>query len=555
MAVLGTIGTSWGAARHPVRARHAMVVSAHELATQVGVDILKKGGNAVDAAVATGFALAVVYPQAGNLGGGGFMVIRFPDGSATTIDYREKAPLKAHRDMYLDDRGEVIPNASTLGYRACGVPGSVAGLHLAWSRYGTLPWKELLEPAIRLAQEGFSVSYGFSRALEAVAEDFRKFPAAAQIFLKNGKPYEEGEIFVQKDLARTLKLIAEEGPGAFYRGEIADLIVQTMEKHGGLITREDLARYRAVERPPVRGTYRGYEVISMGPPSSGGLCLIGLLNIVEGFPLDSLGFHSSQAIHLMVEAMKRVYADRAQFMGDSDFYPVPVEGLLSKSYAEQRRREIDWTRATPSSEVRAGQPPGFESPQTTHYSIVDATGMAVAVTTTINSGFGAKFVIEGAGFLMNNEMDDFSIKPGVPNLYGLVGGEANAIAPEKRMLSSMTPTILTKDGQLFMVLGTPGGSTIITSVFQTIINVIDYGMNIQEAVDAPRFHHQWLPEWVVYEKYGLPRDVVENLERMGHRLEERRSTIGNVQAILVDPETGLLLGASDSRGWGKAMGY
>lgn len=555
LLLLGLCGLALSASRRPVRARHGMVVSAQELASRVGVEILKKGGNAVDAAVAIGFALAVVYPQAGNLGGGGFMVIRFPNGKATTIDFREKAPGKARKDMYLDEKGEVIPGLSTFGYLSSGVPGSVAGLCYALNKYGTMSLKEVLQSAIRLAEEGFLLSHGFSQALKRTSKELSHFPATAKIFLKHGKPYREGDLFVQKDLAKTLKLIAEEGPDAFYKGKIADLIAEDMKKHGGLITKQDLANYHPVEREPVCGTYRGYGIISMGPPSSGGIALIELLNILEAYNIGALGHNSSRTIHLMVEAMRRVYADRAQHLGDSDFYPVPIKGLISKKYAAELRRSIDLYRATPSSQVGHGNPLPYESQQTTHYSVVDEDRMAVSVTTTLNSSFGSKVVIEGTGFLMNNQMDDFSIKPGVPNIYGLVGGEANSIQPGKRMLSSMCPTILTRDGKLLMVLGTPGGSTIITTVLQVIMNVIDHDMDIQEAVDAPRIHHQWLPDVVYYERRGLPVDVLENLGRMGYHTQELQGYNGDVQAIMVDPQTGMLLGASDPRGEGKAVGY
>jgi len=554
-ATLAGCTVLFGASRPPVRAKHAMVVSAHELASQVGVEILQRGGNAVDAAVATGFALAVVYPAAGNLGGGGFMVIRWPDGRATTLDFREKAPRRSHRDMYLDPKGQVIQGASTLGYLASGVPGSVAGLTLALEKYGTMKLKDVLKPAIRFAEKGFPVSYQFAEDLRRHADNFRNFPASARVFLKEDQPYQEGDRFVQKDLAATLKLIAKQGRDAFYRGKIADLMAVDMAKHGGLITKEDLASYRAVERPPVLGTYRGHKLISMGPPSSGGVCLIELLNILEGYDLKGTGFNSSRTIHLLAEAMRRVYADRAQYLGDPDFVSIPVAGLISKDYAAKHRSTIDETKATPSHLVRAGTPPADEPPQTTHYSVVDENGMAVAVTTTLNDSYGSKVVVEGAGFLMNNEMDDFSLKPGHPNLYGLVGGDANAIAPGKRMLSSMTPTIVEKDGKLFMMVGTPGGSTIITTVAQVIMNVIDHRMPLQEAVDAPRVHHQWLPDQLSIEKRALPVDVIENLTRLGHNVVERDGYPGDVQAIMIEPDTKVVLGASDARGEGRAVGY
>ncbi len=541
----------------PARAKKAMVASGEPLATEAGLEILKKGGNAVDAAVAVGFALEVVYPLAGNIGGGGFMVIRFPDGKSTTIDYREMAPARASRNMYLDKNGNVIPGLSLVGYLASGVPGSVKGLYLAHRKYGKLPWKELLQPAIRLAEQGFPISYELANSLKRRKAIFLKFPATAKIFLKNGKePYREGDLLVQKDLAHTLRLIAEKGADGFYKGEVAEKIARAMKEHGGLITKADLSAYRAHERKPVEGDYHEYHIISMGPPSSGGICLVELLNILEGFPLKKMGFHSSQSVHVIVEAEKRVYADRAKFMGDIDFYPVPIAGLTSKPYADSLRKQIDPNRATPSSEISAGRPVGYESPQTTHYSVVDENRLAVSVTTTLNSAYGSKVVIDGAGFFMNNEMDDFSAKPGVPNQFGLIGGEANAIEPHKRMLSSMTPTIVEKNGKLFMVVGTPGGSTIITSVLQTILNVVDFGLNIQEAVDAPRFHHQWLPDQIFYDRFAFPKDVVANLQKMGHHLKARYSNgPGIVEAILVDPRTGVLWGGSDSRGYGLAKGY
>lgn len=539
----------------PVRATQGMVVSASELASRVGVEVLKKGGNAVDAAVATGFALAVVYPQAGNLGGGGFMMIRFPDGKATSVDFREKAPGKAHRDMYLDEKREVVPGLSTFGYLASGVPGSVAGLCYALDKYGTMSLKEVIAPAINLARQGLAVSYELSQELSQASEELSSFPATAKIFLKDGKPYQMGELLVQKDLAGTLELISEKGSDAFYKGKIADLIAEDMKRNGGLITREDLANYRPVEREPVYGTYRGYEIISMGPPSSGGIALIELLNILEAYDIGVSGFISSKTIHLIVEAAKRVYADRAQHLGDSDFHPVPISGLTSKHYAAELRKNIDPLLATPSSQISHGNPLPYESRETTHYSVVDKNRMAVCVTITLNSAFGSKVMIDGTGFLMNNEMDDFSVKPGVPNIYGLIGAEANAIQPGKRMLSSMSPTIVSRHGKLFLVIGTPGGSTIITTVLQVIMNSVDHDMNIEEAIDATRIHHQWLPDTLYIEWTGLPIDVLENLKKMGHRLKRKKGYNGNAQGIMVDPQTGILSGASDPRGEGKAVGY
>lgn len=545
----------WAASPKPVRVKHGMVVSSQRIASQVGVEILKSGGNAIDAAVAVGFALAVVHPTAGNLGGGGFMVIRFIDGRATTFDYREKAPLKAHRNMYLNENGGFVQDWARLGYLSVGVPGTVAGLAMALEKYGTMSLKNVIPPAIDIAEKGFSVGFSFANDLERLSSIFQQYPASAKVFLKeDGQPYQEGALFVQHDLANTLRLIAENGPDAFYKGEIAKLIVRDMETHDGLITYEDLAEYRAIEREPVFGEYRGYEIISMGPPSSGGIALIEMLNILEPFDIEKLGHNSSKTVHLLVEAMRRAFADRAEFLGDSDFYPVPVSNLISKEYAAQLSQKIDTFKASSSLDIRHGNPLQYESSQTTHYSIVDSSGMAVSVTTTLNSGYGSKVVVEGGGFLLNNEMDDFSAKPGIPNTYSLVGGEANAIEPKKRMLSSMTPTIVTRDGQLFMVIGSRGGPRIINAVLQVILNVIEHDMNIQEAVDAPRIHHQWLPDVVMYERRSLAIDVLQNLTAMGHELKEV-DTFSEAQGIVYNPNQKIYLGAADSRGEGAALGY
>ncbi len=541
--------------RTPARGPQGMVVTADRYASQIGVEILQSGGNAVDAAVAIGFALAVVHRQAGNLGGGGFMVIRFPDGSATTFDYREQAPGRAQRDMYLDQNGEFVTELSTQGYLACGVPSSVAGLYAAQRKYGKLPWRQVVEPAIRLAEKGFIVGNGLSKSIRATAEQFRQFPASAAVFLPNNEPLQEGDLWRQKDLARTLKLIAKKGAEVFYRGEIANRIADDIVAHGGLITREDLAAYRAIERPPVTGSYRGYDIISMGPPSSGGLCLLEALNILQGFELQDLPPYSAASIHLIVETMKRVYADRAQFMGDADFFPVPVATLISPDFAATRRQEISLEMATPANEIRSGDIPLPESSQTTHYSIVDAEGMAVATTTTLNGGFGAKVVVTGTGFLLNNEMDDFSAKPGTPNSYGLIGGEANAIAPGKRMLSSMAPTIIVRDHQLWAVIGTPGGSTIISQVLVALLDMIDYHMTIAEAIHAPKFHHQWLPDQLVYEPYGISADTIEKLKAMGHQPVAAHNGYGDLHGIQIEAKTGVRLGAADPRNEGVAFGY
>jgi gamma-glutamyltranspeptidase/glutathione hydrolase len=547
-------GFSESASRRPVKALNGMVISSDSLATQVGVEILKKGGNAVDAAVAVGFALAVTYPQAGNIGGGGFMVIRMANGETVTIDFREKAPMKASENMFLDENGNFVPEKSQVGHLSVGVPGSVAGLLLALEKYGTMSRREVLEPAIELAEKGFIVNEGLANAFKNAFEHFKKFPSTMRYFSKNGQPYSAGDRLVQKDLAKVLKLIRDKGRDGFYKGKVADLIVDEMKRGGGLITYEDLENYQPVLRKPVVGNYRGYEIISMGPPSSGGVCLIELLNILENFDLKKYGFGSSYTIHYLVEAMKRVYADRAEYLGDPDFVQIPLDKLLSKEYAKELASEIDTFYATPSSRIIRSVSPTSEGVHTTHYSVVDRWGNVVAVTTTINSYFGSMVAVDGAGFFLNNEMDDFSAKPGAPNQFGLLGSKANSIQPGKRMLSSMTPTIVLKNGKPFLVLGSPGGSTIITSVLQVILNVVDFGMNIQEAVDSPRIHHQWYPDQIFFEKRGLPRDVIENLERRGHKLVERAGYQGEVQAILID-ENGVKYGAVDPRGYGLAMGY
>jgi gamma-glutamyltranspeptidase/glutathione hydrolase len=542
------------ASRAPVRAAKGMVGSTEQQASTVGLEILKKGGNAVDAAVAVGFALAVTWPEAGNIGGGGLMLIRFPDGRATAIDYREMAPGRAHRDMYLDEKGEPVAERSLVGPLAAGVPGSVAGLALAQKKYGRLTLAEAMAPAIELAETGFVVSDALSGSMSDDRKLLQQFPETAKIFLKNGEPYAPGDRLVQKDLAATLKAIATEGPDAFYRGRVADLVAAEMSRSGGLITKEDLAAYQAIEREPLRGTYRGYGILGMPPISSGGVALLQFLNILEGYSIGDFGHNSSATIHVVSEAAKRVYADRSEWLGDPAFFRVPVAGLISKKYAERLRAGISLEKATPSSSIKPGAPSQFESDQTTHYSVVDADGLAVATTTTLNGSWGSGQVVAGAGFLLNNEMDDFSAKPGSRNMYGLIGGRANEIAPRKRMLSSMTPTIVTKDDRTFLVLGTPGGSRIITTVLQVVLNVIDHGMNVQEAVDAPRFHHQWLPEEIRVERRGFPADVIRALEARGHQVVAGYD-MGDVHAIMIDPKTGMRFGASDPRMDGRTVGY
>lgn len=541
--------------RQALRARHGMVVSASPHASDVGLEILKKGGNAVDAAIVVGFALAVVHPSAGNIGGGGFMLVHHArTGQEATVDFRETAPSAARRNMYQDPQGKVLMDLSTVGYLASGVPGSVAGLHLAWKKFGSLPWGDLIEPAIRLAGEGFPVSDALSRSLKAHRELLSRFQESRRIFLRDHRLYNEGEKFRQPELARTLRLIAREGPKAFYEGEIAKMIVDQMKKNGGNITRDDLRNYEAKVRPPIRGTYRGYQVVSIGPPSSGGIVLLEMLNMMELHPSASLGFHSSRGVHLLVEIMRRAFADRAAFLGDADFAAVPVNRLISKSYARRRVRDIDVARASSSFSVGRGEKNIFESSETTHYSIIDREGNAVATTTTINGSYGSGVTIEGAGFLMNNEMDDFSSKPGVPNQYGLIQGEANAIAPRKRPLSAMTPTIVKKDQKVFLVLGSPGGPAIINTVFQILLNVMDHGFTIQEAVDAPRVHHQWFPDRIRVERRALGGDVRQSLQERGHKME-CVETIGDAHSILIDSESGIRLGAPDPRSDSKAAGY
>jgi len=530
---------------------NGVVVSAHRLASQAGADILKRGGNAVDAAVAVSYVLAVVHPEAGNIGGGGFMVIRAPDGQATAIDYREKAPGKAHRDMYLDEEGNVITHLTRDGALAAGVPGTVAGTMYALEKYGTMSREEVLRPAIELAEKGWILDQPMG------GEKFKMFPPSDAIFNKpDGSRYEKGELWVQKDLAKTLRSIAEEGRDGFYKGAVADLFIETMEKYDGIITHEDLENYRCIERTPVTGTYRGYHIVSMPPPSSGGISLMEILNILERYDIGASGWNTAETVHLMVEAERRAFADRAEHIADPDFIEVPVKTLTSKKYADIRAKDIDPSHATASAQVTCGdvtQVP-YESDETTHYSIVDKNGMAVAVTTTLERSYGSYLVVEGAGFLLNNEMGDFSAKTGVPNSAGLVYGNANAIEANKRMLSSMTPTIVTKDDKVFMVIGTPGGPTIITTVLQCIMNVVDHGMTVDEAVAAGRFHHQWLPDRIDYEKGAFSKDTIAALKGLGHSLKNVKQ-IGNAQGIIIDPGTGLLMGGPDPRRSGAAIGY
>lgn len=535
----------------PLRATHGMVVSTDSLASAAGLSMLQAGGNAVDAAVALHFALAVVNPEAGNIGGGGFMIVRLADDTRAALDFREKAPLAATADMYLDAEGRVT-DAGLIGHLASGVPGSVAGMESAWRRFGRLPWSDLLQPAIRLARDGFVIGPRHLSAVGGRADELLRFPSSAAVFLPDGEAPRQGDLFRQPDLARTLESIAMHGAAAFYRGWIADSLVAEMERGGGLITREDLASYEAVWREPISVGYRGYEVISMPPPSSGGITLGQILNIVEGWDLGALGWLSADHVHVAVEAMRRAYADRNYYLGDPDFVSIPMGRLLSQAYADSLAGTVNLRLA---SDSRAFNRVPLESTETTHFSIVDGDGNAVAVTTTLNGWFGSRVVVRGAGFLMNNEMDDFTSKPGVPNVYGLVQGEANAIEPGKRMLSAMTPTIvLDPDGDLELVTGTPGGSTIITTIFQIVSNHIDFGIPVRSSVDAPRFHHQNLPDVVFIEPSGLPDSVVADLRRRGHVVEERTGVSGDVQSIAVTSD-GFRLGASDRRRGGTALGY
>ncbi len=544
-----------GASKAPARGPHGMVVSTEVRATEAGVEILKKGGNAVDAAVAVGFALAVTHPSAGNLGGGGFMLIRWEKtGETIAIDYREMAPAAAGPTMYQDRDGIVIKEASTIGYRAVGVPGTVAGLTLALEKYGSKKLEDVMAPAIALAREGLELSYHETESMRSTSKLLERFPESKRIYLRGGDYYREGERFVQSDLARSLEGIARNGAREFYEGFIAQQIAKDMQANGGSITLADLKNYRAIVRKPIEGQYRGFQIYSMPPPSSGGIALIHMLNILEGFPLSNYGQGSSRTLHLLGETMKRAFADRAEYLGDGDFVRIPVAGLISKNYGNQRRATIDPFLATEAAKLGPGKPEQYESEQTTHFSIVDAEGNAVANTYTLNGGYGSGVTIPGTGILMNNEMDDFSAKPGVPNAYGLIHGEANAIAPAKRPLSAMTPTIVAREGRLFMVLGSPGGPTIINTVLQTLLNIIDFKMTVQEAVDAPRVHHQWIPDKLVLERVGFVQDVIDALRARGHTIEVRQN-IGDCHAILVDPKTGVRLGAADPRSDGRAIGY
>lgn len=539
--------------------RNGMVATAHPEASRVGLEILRAGGNAVDAAVAVQFALAVVYPGAGNLGGGGFMVYRDKTGAAHTLDFREKAPAKATPTMYLDSAGNVRPGGLSIsGHLASGVPGSVDGMVQAHGRFGNLPWQQVLQPAIDLAKRGFPLTERDARGLNGIRSDLLKINPNKTYFLNGSATdttrWAKGQTLVQADLSQTLRRIQEQGRNGFYAGETARMLAAEMQKNGGIITEKDLADYQSVWRDPIKASYKDLNIITMAPTSSGGVALVQLMRFVEPFPLRQWGWNRDSTVQVMIEAERRVYADRAKFLGDPDFVKVPVAELTSYPYLKTRWNTFDWNKATDSRTVRGGSIPGYESLETTHFSVVDHEGNAVSITTTLNGGYGSRVVVDGAGFFMNNEMDDFSIKPGTPNMYGLVGSAANAIAPGKRMLSSMTPSIIEKGGKLYMVVGTPGGSTIMTSVFQTVLNVVEHGMTMQQSVNALKFHHQWLPDKTIFETGAFSEKTQQVLQSRGYILEKLTNTLGRMDCILVRPD-GSFEGASDPRADNTAMGY
>ena len=547
------------ASRASVRGKQGMVASQHELASKIGVEIMKKGGNAVDAAIATGLALAVVYPEAGNLGGGGFMVIRLKDGRTTAIDYREMAPAKASRNMYLDKNGNLIKGegGSVVGYSASGVPGTPAGFEYAFKKYGSgkVTWKDLVEPARKLAEDGYVLSHRLAQLFISYQKTLEKYEDSKRIFLNNGNFYKGGDVFKQPDLAQTLGRIKKFGSSDFYHGITAKLIAADMKKHGGSITLNDLKNYVVKERATVSGSYRGHKVISMPPPSSGGIVLLQILNMLEPYNINKMGHNSAQKYHLLAESMRRSYADRAEYMGDPDFSPVHTQQLIQKQYALNRSRSINPQKASSSKDIKFGKIVGKESLDTTHYTVVDKDGSVVSNTYTINNLYGSSVTAKGTGVLLNDEMDDFAAQPGKANMYGLVQGEKNAVGSKKRPLSSMTPTIvLRKDGSFWFTVGARGGPRIITAVLQTTINMIDHKMNIQQAIDAPRIHHQWLPDLIMWEPYGISADTRAILEKYGHKFRPRPGTLASTTAIAVDND-GIRFGAIDSRSDGKAVGY
>ena len=548
LIVLPLVALSPTGGRIPVYKKNAMVVSASDIASNIGSDILRQGGNAIDAAVATAFALAVTWPAAGNLGGGGFIVYRPKQGPVTTFDFREKAPLASSPTMYLDEKGELIRGLNGRGVLSVGVPGTVAGLHLAHSRYGKMAWKKLVAPAIDLARKGIPLSYGLSQQFKNRKRVWENYPSTMKVMFKDdGGIYEPGEKWKQPDLAATLKRIQKDGRDGFYKGEVAERLAAFMRENKGIITEEDLARYEAVERKPLETTYHGYRVFSMPPPSSGGTALIEMLNMLEGYDLNSLGYHSADYVHLLSEVMRRAFADRAQFMGDPDFNTdLPIDKLTSKEYAGNLRKTISMDAASPSDSAQYGQLYGGHS--TTHLSVVDTEGNAVALTYTLEQSYGSQVIADGLGFFLNDEMGDFNPVPGVTTSNGQIGSDPNLIQPGKRMLSSMTPTIVEKDGKLFLVIGAPGGRTIINTVLQIIVNTIDHEMNVAQAVESPRIHHQWLPDRISFERHGLSPDTQEKLEAKGHTLNEYSSALqGQAMGIMFNPETGYLMGAADSR--------
>ena len=551
--------TRVAAAREPARGRHAMVASQHPLASKVGVDILKRGGNAVDAAIAVGLMLAVVYPEAGNIGGGGFMLSRKKDGTFFAIDYREMAPKAATRDMFVKPDGELIKGegSSDVGYRASGVPGTLAGFDLAFKKHGSgkVRWRDLVEPARQVAQNGYILTDRLAKLLHSYRDTLSKYPESNRVFLRNGNYYKEGDLFRQPELAATLGRIATQGAMEFYTGRTAQLIAADMKANGGLITLDDLKNYQAKERTPLRGNYRGHEIVTMPPPSSGGIVMMQVLNMLEGYDVRSLGYNSAAKYHLLAESMRRSFADRAEFMADPDFADVPVAKLIDKNYAKKRSSTIDLERATSSAEVRHGEVTGSEGMETTHFTVVDAEGNIVTNTYTINDLYGSRVTIKGTGVLLNDEMDDFAARPGKPNMFGLIQGERNKVEPMKRPLSSMTPTIvMRKDGTPWFALGARGGPRIISAVLQSVINVIDHDQNIQQAIDSPRVHHQWFPDEVLYEPYGFSPDTLNVLRAYGHKFPERPGTIASATGIMIAAD-GVRLGAIDSRSDGEAIGY
>ena len=543
------------ASPEPVYGTQGMVVSRSSQASAAGLDILRQGGNAIDAAVATGFALAVTYPSAGNLAGGGFAVVHLQDGSVITLDHRETAPKSAHRDMYLDDKGEIIRGMSRQSRASSGVPGSVAGLLALQERYGTMTRQQVMAPAIHLAEAGFELDHDLADQFNGVSRSMQEFPSSMQIFTNDGQPYAAGDTWIQSDLAKTLKLIAENGRDGFYAGETARLIVAEMAKGNGLISMQDLSEYQPVWREPVTSKYRGYDVYGMPPASSGGVLIAMMLNMLQPYDLKAMGWGSAEFIHLMVEVERRAYADRTQHLGDMDFYPVPLQQLVSMEYASNRMANFDPARASRSDDIGPGSWPA-ESPETTHYSVLDAAGNAVALTTTLNSGYGNKIVVSGGGFLLNNEMDDFSIKENTANQYGLLGREANSIEPGKRMLSSMSPTIVTRDGKPYLLTGSPGGSTIITTVLQVLVNVLDHEMSVADAVSLPRIHHQWQPDMIMHDAFAISADTKEKLQAMGHMTFREMGFgrgIGDANTILL--KDGTMYGMKDPRNPGGAAGF